>query len=66
MYKKVDLEQLINAREASLWGLVDSGRPSWEMYDASHTVGETITHQIRQIKSLKTRLLNEQSRLAVQ
>jgi hypothetical protein len=36
------------------------------MVDASHTVGETITHQLREIKKLKTRLLNEQSKLAVQ
>lgn len=64
--KKQNLEQIIKAREASLWALVESGRASWEMVDASHTVGETITHQLREIKKLKTRLLNEQSKLAVQ
>ena len=62
--KKQNLEQIIKAREASLWALVESGRASWEMVDATHTVGETIRHVKRQIKSLKTRLLREASTTA--
>ncbi|MGA2426029.1 MAG: hypothetical protein ABSG07_18655 [Terriglobales bacterium] len=57
-------QQRIKELEEALWRLAT--RNSQEMVDATHTVGETIRHVKRQIKSLKTRLLRKASTTAVQ
>jgi hypothetical protein len=50
-------QQRIAHLEGVLWEL--ASRNSQEMYDAFHTVGETIKHCKQQIKSLRTKLLRE-------
>lgn len=45
----------ITKLENLLWELAESGRDSLEMYDATHTVFDTLKHLRQQIKSLTTK-----------